>query len=107
MDTDSEDGSLREFKSCQFVKFASEISFIRVHPCPSVVENVFPDSKMAFLRALLAHGFRIALRARGDARRGAGKSRLARLAGFWVDSRCDGLRAYLRDGVQSDCGSQI
>src|SRR5882724_195126 len=62
---------------------------------------------MALLRALLAHDLRTAVRARGDARGRARQSRLAGLAHVRIDSRRDGLRANLRDGVQPDRGPQI
>lgn len=55
---------------------------------------------MGFVREVLAHGFCIAVRAGGDARGGAEQSRLAGLENFRADSRGDGLRPLVRDGLQ-------
>ncbi len=62
---------------------------------------------MGQLRAFLAHDLCAAVRARGDVRGGSRQSRLAGLAHVRADSRSDGLRADLCDGVQSHRGPQI
>ncbi len=64
------------------------------------LKNVFRNSKMGFVRAFFAHGFCAAVRAGGDAGGRARQSRLAGLENLRIDSRGDGLRANLRDGVQ-------
>ena len=57
---------------------------------------------MGFVRAFLAHGFRAAVRAGGDARGRARPSRLAGLENFRAYFGGDGLHADVRDGIQSD-----
>src|SRR5436190_2000886 len=63
--------------------------------------DVFLNSKMAFVRALFAHGFRPALCPRRHGGRGARKPWLAGLANFSAHSRRNGLRAHLRHELQS------
>ena len=65
------------------------------------------NSKVGFVRAFLAHGLRAAVRAGGDDGGRARPPRLAGLENLRADSRRDGLRAHLRDGVQSHRGPQI
>jgi hypothetical protein len=66
-------------------------------------KNDFGDSKMGKLRPIFSHNFCTAVRAGGDARGRARQSRLAGLENFRADSRGDGLRADVRDGIQPDC----